>query len=534
MALAHLQRVNVELGRQEPPRRCFLITSNSEIFDLLATIPAVDFGAKVTHTARGDLNTAADYCLLDPYAFLDECHLRLTGSITHDATRDISGRLGKAFRIFGSEQIKGDDANNYNKGDDVGEFRQVWGAFLRASVLEQLQSERGIHSKRRREVLFALRNAGISTSSDKDKSFVRALTERGAKMMVEAADVAIATNNVEDFVRGAPFLRLDQHQHAEQMQWLEPREFRKQLLEPTAREKLRTEAESLYTVHLMQARALVWEDRWSAATILTEFTLGLKDSLKAAGIQVGLVDGREAYLLASYCVRMHKVKADGLRRARGFIESFRVLAQGNPGLPAADRQLHALRADAEELAICTMELLEQNAPQSSNKIVNANYDSRPIGSHDVLFVDCERVENEALALVASMHSKAGFEKNDAVVLSAYLTAQQCWVNRTQAILLCGGQAGEIEALAAKLWRRYSEIDEGISQYCPMYKVGASRFTRTVALLAKVCSGASLSNHDSEWVSGILKFGQIRGSAPYAEWRFDAISTLFKRYKISAR
>ena len=533
MALAHLQRVNLELARQEPPRRCMLVTSSDgPIYKLLASIPAQDFGAAPGLGEQGHLHTAADYCLVDPYAFLDECHLNLTGSSASHLMRDSRGRLSKALRVFGGDQTQEADAKAraLDNEADVSDFSEVWGAFLKASVLEQLQSERGILGKRRREVLYALRNAGISTSEDKNKSFIRALTERGGKMMLEAADVAIASNHVEDFVRGAPFLRLDCHPKAEQLQWLEPKAFRAQLLNVDVREELSKEAQSLYTVHLMQARALVWEDRWSAATILTEFTLGLKDSLKTAGIQLGLVDGREAYLLASYCIRMHKAKAEGLKRAREFVQSFRMLAQSNLGLAIKDRLLHELRADAEELAISTMEVLEQSAPQSKKRTTKAP-DGTPLIDKDTLCAACERVENDGLALIVSKQAETSDQENDATVLSAYLTTQQCWVNRTQVALLCRDQTTEAQALAAMLWRRYVEIDKGIHQRCPKYKVGESRFTRTIALLAKACSGATLSSDESAWIQAMLNTGQIRGSAPYAEWRFDAISALFRRYSV---
>ena len=142
-----------------------------------------------------------------------------------------------------------------------------------------------------------------------------------------------------------------------------------------------------------------------------------------------------------------------------------------------------------------------------------------------------RVKNDALALIVSKQAETSDQENDATVLSAYLTTQQCWVNRTQVALLCSDQTTEAQALAAMLWQRYVEIDKGIYQRCPKYKVGESRFTRTIALLAKACSGATLSSDESAWVLAMLNTRQIRGSTPYAEWRFGAISDLFRRYNV---
>ncbi|MEF8754252.1 MAG: hypothetical protein V5B60_09980 [Accumulibacter sp.] len=481
VALAFWERLNLDYYTQ-PHERLVLVTSSERIF---LAVRAADEENEPGDAAKVK---ASDY-LLHPFDFLDECHLHLSGELRPSLDSDSSGRLSSALEML----VTADSPTTVKHAEQ--EFGEVWGKFLRASVLERVQKINRAHSTHLRRVAFVFSRVGMAEERAAGNPLVLKLAETGSEMLSEAADIRIGSLAPDVFTRGAPMLRLDKHPWAQEIQLKSPQEFCRLVTNNRERTRLLAEAgDHRYTLHLLQARAMIWAGDWRTALRLSKFALAIRDKLPKPNSQnVPDIDGREAEFLAAVCERhahgdSFESLFSALDRATRHLNAFVELAS-NAHLGGAisdlDVQVHQLRAHSESLAIETTRYLlgmlrstEDGRDESSQKGVSEL-------SIAVFLSGMSQLRQSAQEII----NKTGkdVDGNFLQYISARIL-QQAWCNELQ-IRLCapGGFGIAKTAELERLWTEQSQAQARIDQLHHV-KIPRSWFIDTLTYVLGIVLG----------------------------------------------
>jgi hypothetical protein len=413
LALTYLEKLN-ENNAFGINRPLILISASRRIELAVATV------------TPGQLDEDAAISLSDyvvhPFDFLDESHVKLTGELFYDD--EGQGRLSRALEMLVVEQ----------QSDKIAvakhEFKQLWGHFLQASVIERGRRVRALSSTHIRRVNYVFQQIGLSSSSDTTDQLAAFIAEKGSALVTEAADVRILGLDVREFYRGATVLLLDRHSLAEETQFLHQRDFIEQLTSEAKRGVLIKEAGHRYTLHLLQARAMIWAGDWKTALRLAEFSLAIKDRLPVVRDQWPDVDGREATFLIAVCLRFES-KGTNRRRladARSKINEFfklACLACENDQISKIILRVHELRARSEVAALDTVELLAVSLGSiSSPSVAGKQGDNFELRIPKVVVAELAKIREE----VVEFHSVCGGQLREIERFVLYWHAKQSWTN----------------------------------------------------------------------------------------------------------
>ncbi|MEF8732751.1 MAG: hypothetical protein V5B40_12870 [Candidatus Accumulibacter meliphilus] len=508
VALAFWERLNCEYDKQ-PEERLVLITSSERIFRAAKKISASELG--------GNAEESAIEYILHPFDFLDECHVHLTGDLRPQSDRDKSGRLSSALEML----VNADSLPKMQQAET--EFGEVWGKFLRASVLERVQRINRAHSTHLRRVAFVFRRVGISSEPSPGNPLVLELAERGSEMLSEAADIRIASLAPDQFTRGAPLLRLDKHPWAQRIQLKSPGKFCELVVDQTERRKLLAEAgDHRYTLHLLQARAMIWAGDWRTALRLCEFSLTIRDKIpKTKDSSVPDIDGREAVFLAAVCERhAHGGSTKALDEAKRYLEEFLELARSahfGESITKIDLQVHELRESSEEKAIEVTKIL--TAMLGSTEIRHDGDLSGTLLKHSL----CALFESLAgIRLLALDTAAQASQEGDAEFLQyiCFRVLQQVWCNEFQ-IRLCAPD--ELDLVSSSVLQRLSvELQESQRSIAKLdhVKIRDSWYIQTCAGILD-CMLGNASNTSRQEILRRLSRAEIEHSVfPYDRARSD--------------
>lgn len=470
VALAYWEFLNKEFFR--PPQRLALVTWSDRIYDAARAVSAAELGGESTEFA-------SDY-LLCPFDFLDECHLSLSGELGPTSDADDSGKLSSALKML----VSAESSQSVRCAEE--EFGVVWGKFLRTSVLERVKKINRAQNTHLRRVAFVFSRVGISAETTSGNPLVHKLAESGSEMLSEAADIRIASLAPAQFTRGAPILRLDKHPWAQKIQLERPQEYGGLLIDPDKRKVLLHEAgEHRYTLHLLQARAMIWAGDWRTALRLAEFALTVRDKLpKPADSIVPDIDGREAEFLAAVCERhAYGTSVSSLQpaldRASRHLNNFDTLAVDaacGGAISEIDLQVHKLRSFSERIAIDTIKFLLGTFTTLKHKTDGYSFNSLSDLEITVLLSDIRN-----LRLITLDVTRRLGEDFDGIFLR-YICArmlQQTWCNELQIRLFsaCKLRLCELDDLE-RLWSEQNEIRKSICAHQEV-KVPTSWFVDTL-------------------------------------------------------
>ena len=513
VALAYWEFLNREFYR--PPReRLALVTSSDRIYGAARDISASELG--------GADDESLSIYLLHPFDFLNECHLNLSGELRPGFNIDIdidgSGRLSSALEML----VNAESSRDVSSAEE--EFGVVWGKFLRASVLERVKRINRAQTTHLRRVAFVFSRVGISAETTAGNPLAHKLAESGSEMLSEAADIRIASLEPEQFTRGAPILRLDKHPWAQEIQLAAPQEYCRLLIDTEKRKNLLAEAgDHRYTLHLLQARAMIWAGDWRTALRLAEFALSVRDKLPNPKDynMVQDIDGREAEFLAAVCERHahgNSVEslAPALNRASRHLNVFLALAgdgQTFRAITELDLHVHQLRAESELIAIDTTKFLLQILLAPERKDDGASSDRISELAFAEFLSHIRRIRLSALEAI----EEANGAFSDGIFIR-YICArvlQQLWCNEFQIRLFADDKFQLAKTIELeRLWIEQNEIQAQIGQLKGV-AVPRSWFVETLT-----CVLAAMLGHDTGQSKGALLNRLALGDIDHVVFPYD--------------
>lgn len=457
VALAYWEFLNREFFRA-PYERLVLVTSSKRIYRAAGEISASELG--------GSNDENLSKYLLHPFDFLNECHLNLSGELRQNIEIDSSGKLSSALELL----VNAESSRDVSRAEE--EFGVVWGKFLRTSVLERVKRINRAQTTHLRRVAFVFSRVGISAETTAGNPLVHKLAESGSEMLSEAADIRIASLAPEQFTRGAPILRLDKHPWAQKIQLAAPLEYCRLLIDTEKRNCLLAEAgENRYTLHLLQARAMIWAGDWRTALRLAEFALTVRDKLQnPKECMVQDIDGREAEFLAAVCERHahgNSVSSllPALNRASRHLNKFLTLAgtaQSGRAITEVDLHVHQLRAASELVAIDTTKFLIEILIPPEGKDNATSFERTSELAFSEFFSRIKQIRLSALDII----KQASNDYSDGIFIQYICSRvlQQIWCNELQIRLFADKKLqfekkGELE----QLWVEQNQIQVQISQ-----------------------------------------------------------------------